>query len=182
MVTDKNVAVENVQSAGVKGQPPTGGIGSLLSLRSGIDQLFDDMFRGVFGKPTRRFLDLDTFRGASAWPTAGVTVPSVNISESTDSFTITAEMPGLDEKDIEVSLADDVLTIKGERREESEEKKKDYHVVERRYGAFHRAFRLPEGVAAEKISASCDKGMLTITLPKRLEKKVEAKKIEVRKK
>lgn len=182
MTTDKNVAVENVRTDGAKGQPQAGGIGSLLSLRSGIDQLFDDMFRGAFGTPTRRFFDLDSSRGGGAWPAAGVTVPSVNVAESADSFTITAEMPGLDEKDIAVSLAADVLTLKGERRAESEQKKQDYRVVERRYGAFHRAFRLPEGVAAEKISASCDKGVLTITLPKRPEKRVEAKKIEVRKK
>jgi HSP20 family protein len=171
MATDKTVPVERS-----RGEAPAG---SLLTLRGEIDRLFDDVLGG-FGAPfSRRFFDLDPFRRPLA--EAGAVMPKVDVAETDQAFTITAEMPGLDEKDVEVTLADDVLTIKGERREEKEEKNKDFHLVERRASAFHRAFRLPDGVDGEKISAACDKGVLTVTLPKRPQKAPEAKKIQVKK-
>lgn len=171
MATGKSVPVERNQ-----GEAPAG---SLLSLRGEIDRLFDDMMSG-FGTPmSRRFFDLDPFRRPFA--EAGAALPKVDVAETADAFTITAEMPGMDEKDIDVTLADDVLTIKGERKEETEDKEKDFHLVERRASAFHRAFRLPEGVAGDKISASCEKGVLTVILPKRPQKAPEAKKIAVKK-
>ncbi len=171
MATGKNVPVG--QS---RGEAPAG---SLLSLRGEIDRLFDDMMSG-FGTPTsRRFFDLNPFRRPFA--EAGAALPKVDVVETTAAFTISAEMPGMDEKDIDVTLADDVLTIKGERQEEQEDKGKDFHLIERRASAFHRAFRLPEGVAGDKISASCEKGVLTVVLPKRSQKVPEAKKIEVKK-
>ena len=86
----------------------------------------------------------------------------------------------MDEKNIEVKVADGGLTIKGEKKEEKEEKKKDYYLSERRFGSFERYFRLPEGVDADKIEASFKKGVLTVTLPKKAEAQKPVKKIDVK--
>jgi HSP20 family protein len=93
---------------------------------------------------------------------------------------ITAELPGMDEKNIEVKVTDGILTIKGEKQEEKEEKKKDYYLHERHFGSFERSFGLPEGVDINKIEAAFKKGVLTVTLPKKPEAQKPAKKIEVK--
>jgi len=90
------------------------------------------------------------------------------------------ELPGVDEKDVQVTFDDGVLTIKGEKKTEKEETKAGYHVSERSYGSFLRTLDLPTDIDAEKISAKCVKGVLKITLPKLAEAKSKAKKIEIR--
>jgi HSP20 family protein len=89
-------------------------------------------------------------------------------------------LPGLDEKNIEVKFADGVLTIKGEKQEEKEEKKKDYYLHERSFGSFHRALQVPAEVDTDKIEATFKKGVLTVTLPKPAEAQKAEKKITVR--
>lgn len=104
--------------------------------------------------------------------------PAVDIEEGRNSVKITAELPGLQKKDIKISVDEDgVLTLSGERRFEKEEKGKDYHRVERGYGSFTRSFTLPSNVNADKIDAKMEEGLLTITLPKKEEAK--AKEIEI---
>jgi HSP20 family protein len=93
---------------------------------------------------------------------------------------ITAELPGIDQKNVEVNVANGAITIKGEKKEETEEKKKDYYVSERRYGSFERYFGLPDGVDADKIEATFKNGVLKVTLPKTAEAQQAAKKIEVK--
>jgi HSP20 family protein len=95
-------------------------------------------------------------------------------------YEIAAELPGMDEKNIEVKLVNGTLTIKGEKQEEKEEKKKDYYVNERRFGSFERSFAVPESVDEAKIEAAFKKGVLTVTLPKKAEAQTPAKKIEVK--
>ena len=114
--------------------------------------------------PSRRVgFGMEPFwRGEVAW---GGAAPVVDVVEKDKEYEITAELPGLDEKNIEVKLSDDVLTIKGEKKEEKEEKQKDYYLSERRYGSFQRSFRLPDGVDAEKIEARFKNGVLTLSLP-----------------
>ena len=107
-------------------------------------------------------------------------MPAVDIAESEKAYEITAELPGMDEKNIEVKVTDGSLTIKGEKQEEKEEKEKDYYLQERRYGSFERSFELPESVDPDKIEASFKKGVLTVTLPKKAEAQKPAKKIEVK--
>jgi HSP20 family protein len=109
-----------------------------------------------------------------------VASPAVDVTESDKAYEITAELPGLDEKNIEVNVANGGLTIRGEKKEEKEEKQKDYYVSERRYGSFERYFSLPEGVDADKIQASFKNGVLKVTLPKTAEAQKPAKKIEVK--
>jgi HSP20 family protein len=107
-------------------------------------------------------------------------VPAVDVAESEKGYEITAELPGMDEKNIEVKLVNGTLTIKGEKQEEKEEKKKDYYLNERRFGSFERSFAVPESVDEAKIEAAFKKGVLTVTLPKKAEAQTPAKKIEVK--
>ncbi len=103
--------------------------------------------------------------------------PLVDIYEEEDKFVIKAEVPDVDKKDIEITIEDNVLTIKGEKKFEREEKKENYLRAERYYGAFRRSFTLPATVDKEKVKASLDKGVLTIEIPKKEETK--PKKIEI---
>ena len=104
-------------------------------------------------------------------PALGAWEPKVDVTETKEAVVVTAELPGVDQKDIGISLQDGILTVKGEREEEKEEKDKRYHRVERAYGAFARALRLPAAVDAGKVTASFKDGVVTITLPKTLEAK-----------
>ncbi len=107
-------------------------------------------------------------------------VPAVDVAETDKAYEITAELPGLDEKNIEVKLANRVLSIKGEKQEEKEEKEKDYYRRERSFGSFERSFHVPDDVQEEKIEASFKNGVLSVTLPKSAEAQKQAKKIEVK--
>lgn len=137
----------------------------IRTLRDEMDRLFNSFF--------------------DEWPVAGLSrkenggwIPAVDIQETENEYTLRAEIPGMDVKDVEVSLADNVLTLKGEKKIEKEEKKKNYHHVECRYGAFHRTFQLPPNVDDKNVKAECSKGVLTVHLPKSPEAK--PKKIEVK--
>ncbi|WP_192248557.1 Hsp20/alpha crystallin family protein [Mesorhizobium silamurunense] len=153
-------------------------MGSFESLRREIDRLFDDFHPFDFRVPSTRTLfgrELPTLRSV-AWPVA----PAMDLVEKANEYEITAELPGIDEKNVEIKLANHTLTIKGEKKEEKEEKEKDYYLSERRYGSFHRSFQLPEGVDVDKIDASFNKGILTVKLPKTAEAQKAEKKITVK--
>lgn len=139
----------------------------LESFRRQFDRLFDEF-------PSRRSLaDFQPFdRLMSA-------APPVDFVEKDGGYEITAELPGLDEKNVDVKLSNGVLSISGEKKEEKEEKREGYYCSERRYGSFRRAFRVPEGVDSDKITADFEKGVLKIKLPKTAESKKEEKKIEI---
>jgi HSP20 family protein len=149
----------------------------LDSLRQEVDRLFDDFGKNFWRSPfTRPLFDMEPFwRGEVSWA-----VPAVDIAEKDNAYEITAELPGMDESNIEVKYADGTLTIKGEKAEETEEKKKDYHLSERRFGSFQRYFGVPGGIDADKIEASFKKGVLTVTLPKSAEAQKKEKKIAVK--
>ncbi len=100
------------------------------------------------------------------------------MSETKDNYVVKAEVPGIDAKHIDISLTGDVLTIKGEKRQEKEEKEEDYHLVERSYGSFSRSVRIPAEVESNKIKASYKNGILAITLPK--SEKVKAKEVKIK--
>jgi HSP20 family protein len=147
-------------------------------LRRDIDRLFDDFDGGYWRSPFHRSVfDIAPFSGRQmSWPA----VPAVDFMDTEKAYEVTAELPGIDEKNVEVKVANGVLTIKGEKQEEKEEKKKDYYLRERNFGSFERAFQVPEGVDADKIEASFKKGVLTVTLPKKPEAQKAAKKIDVK--
>jgi HSP20 family protein len=134
-----------------------------MSLQREIDRLFDDFTRGF-----------------PAFSTGGGNemLPSVDVTETDKQIEITAELPGLEEKDVQVNFADNVLTIRGEKKAEKEEKDKTFRLVERSYGSFVRSLQLPDGVDANTIKASIDKGVLKVTVPKPAPAQV--KKIDVK--
>jgi HSP20 family protein len=146
------------------------------SLRREIDRLFDD-FAGPW--PFRRAtFNVEPFwRGDITW----AKIPAVDIADTDKGYEITAELPGMDEKNVEVKYADGTLAIKGEKKDEKEEKKKDYYRSERHYGSFQRSFSVPDRVDAEKIEATFKNGVLTVTLPKTAEAQKKEKQIEIRK-
>lgn len=148
------------------------------SLRREVDRLFQDFEHGSWHNPLRGSL-FDTpplWRRPMTWGAA----PAVDIVEKDGGFEVTVELPGMDEKSIEVNVANGCLTIKGEKQEEKEEKKKDYYLHERQIGSFERHFALPEGVDTDKIEASFKNGVLTVRLPKKPEAIKPEKKIEVK--
>jgi HSP20 family protein len=105
--------------------------------------------------------------------------PAVDVYEDEHNVTLKIEVPGIDEKDIDVRLENNTLTVHGERKIEKEEKEENYRRVERQYGSFTRTFTVPNTVDSEKVSATYDKGVLKITLPKKAEAKPKQIKVNV---
>jgi HSP20 family protein len=156
-----------------KAPAPRTAMRPLQSVRDEFDRLFD-RFTG-FGMPSmRRMFDLIPEESVS------FNVPAVDVTEDDKAYRIAAELPGLEEKNIEVSMIGDVLTLKGEKRQEKEEKNKNWYVSERAYGSFQRAFELPEGIDRDNIAAEFSKGVLTVTLPKSVEAQKQQKKIDIK--
>jgi HSP20 family protein len=122
----------------------------MASLKSELDRWFDRLAEAKWDE----------------LPTLGEWAPTMDISETKDSLIVKVEAPGMDQKDIEISLQENLLTIKGEKKQEKEEKDERYHRVERSYGAFVRSVRLPVAVDGGKVSATFKNGLLTVTLPK----------------
>jgi HSP20 family protein len=107
-------------------------------------------------------------------------VPSMEVSEDNEALHVTCELPGVDSKDVDVSLQNNVLRIRGEKRGEERKDRNGYHYTERRYGAFERAMRLPPEIDAEKVVAGFEDGVLKVTLPKTSSEKHANRKINIR--
>ena len=141
-----------------------------LSLHREMNRLFDDVFRGT---------SLPTASGSQGQGDVGTFVnASMNVSETDKEIRITAELPGVTEQDIDVSLDDDVLTIRGEKKFERKDDKENFHFVERSYGTFQRSLRLPYAVESEQVRASFENGVLTVTVPK-TERQERSRRIQV---
>lgn len=132
----------------------------LATLQREIDRLFDGFARNLAGHVT------------------GTLVPSMDMSETDKEIEVTAELPGLEEKDVQLNVADNILTIRGEKKNQREEKEKDYHLLERSYGSFTRSVELPRGVNPDDIKAVISKGVLKVTVPKPAPS--QTKKIEIK--
>jgi HSP20 family protein len=145
------------------------------TLRKEIDRLFDNFGHDFWRSPFRALADFEPL-----WPSKSPASFAVDITENEKAYEITAELPGMDEKNIDVNVVNGGLTIKGEKKDEREEKKNDYYVTERRYGSFQRFFRVPDGVDTDRIEANFKKGVLTVTLPKKAEAQKPAKKIDIK--
>jgi HSP20 family protein len=126
---------------------------------------------GIFPRP------LNLFRGAEQELTAPSFIPPVDVFEDEHNIVVTAELPGIEEKDLNISVENNVLTITGERKMEKEEKKENFQRVERRYGRFTRSFTLPPTVDPENVNAEFNNGVLKLTLMKREEAKPKQIKI-----
>ncbi|MGI6386985.1 MAG: Hsp20/alpha crystallin family protein [Desulfomonilia bacterium] len=135
-----------------------------------MNRLFDDFFKGFGLRPP----------GGEETEAAGVFYPQIDMTEDENSIYVTAELPGLDEKEIDINLSKDSLTIKGEKREEREEKGKESYYMERSFGTFSRVIPIPVEVNPDKVEATFKKGVLNITLPKAQKEKKEQKKIKIK--
>jgi HSP20 family protein len=137
-----------------------------VALRKDVDRMFDDFFNGAsWRSPLRKW------EGES---------PLLDVDETEKEIIVSAELPGVEEKDIEVTLVGDVLTIKGEKKTEREEKNDDSSYTERHYGSFARSLRLPFEVKDEKVDAQFKKGVLTVRVPKPAEVQEAVRRIEVK--
>ena len=149
----------------------------LASVRRDIDRFFEGL-----APEFPRGIDFDPFRRlSSAFDLGrGDLVPHAEVSEEKQSYEISAELPGVEEKDVSITLQDHVLTVSGEKKSERKEEKKDYSMSERRYGSFRRSFRVPDDVDEEKISAKFDKGVMTVVLPKAASAKPKGRHIPIK--
>ncbi len=150
----------------------------LSPLHREIDRVFDDVFQGL-GLPS-------IARVSSASPAMGSTKdlvlkPSVDITATNSEYTITAEVPGVSEDDVKLELADNTLTISGEKKFEAEKEDKDFYRVERSYGSFRRVITLPEDADRDNIDAKFKDGVLTVTLPRKAVSKPDVKVIDIKK-
>jgi len=140
----------------------------------------DDPFSALRREMERAFENFGRdFGWSSGDMPSAATAPSIDLSETDKEIKIEAELPGVEENDIEVVLSNGRLTIKGEKKAEKEEKKKDYHLVERSYGSFARSIGLPFEADPGQVKASFTKGVLTVTVPKPAEVKAKEKKIPI---
>ena len=151
-----------------------------ISARSQYDDVFGSFYRDMNNLVDRFFRgsDLDPFGGSEL--ATGDFMPRVEVRENNKEIQVTAELPGMDEKDIDVSLSHDSLTIRGEKQQETEDKGKDYYRSERRYGSFHRVVPLSAEVDEEKAEADFRKGVLKIRLPKTEAARSSRKKIKIK--
>ena len=154
--------------------PWTGGRGlsplgrdPFTSFRHEMDRLFDDFFAPA---------EQRSFGGGN-----GVTLrPSVDVAETDQAYTVTAELPGLEQKDVELNLRDNALTLSGEKRQESREENGGRSYTERSFGRFERVIPLPEEVDADRVEANFKNGVLKVTLPKNPKAQDKARRIEIK--
>ena len=133
------------------------------SLMTDFDRIFDSMFTH----------DLPRFYSVKSW------IPAVDVNETETEFLLSADMPGLDKKDVSIDIHDGVITIKGERAIDNEKSTDDYRIRERQLGSFNRSFRLPDNVKEDKVAAKFKNGVLTVTLPKTKEVLPEGRQIKI---
>lgn len=131
---------------------------------------FDGLFENFFGRGSHAL--------APSLP-QGVVSPAIDVTENGDAITLTAELPGLAEEDVDIELRDGRLILKGEKKSEKDETRDEVQYSERSYGSFQRVMPIPERVDVEKIDAKFDKGVLVVTMPKKPEAKAEPRKVKI---
>lgn len=146
----------------------------LLQLHREIDRVFDDIFRD-FPFSSRGLGRSLAPLAPSAW-----LKPTMDIAANDKEYSVSVELPGVEEKDIQLELEGDTLKIRGEKRQEKEEKEKDFYRVERSYGSFQRMLSLPEDADHDNIAAKFSKGVLTVSIPRKASARTEAKRIPIK--
>jgi HSP20 family protein len=161
---------DNLASKGQGGRLPSRYSDQFQAFRTEMDRLFDSFLTGM---PV-----LTGLRQTA--PALEGLMPMIDVKETDADVVVQADLPGLDEKDVTLTVQDGILTFRGEKRSERKDERENYHMMERSYGSFHRAIRLPDSVDADKAQARFVKGVLTVTLPKRPELAKAQKKIEIK--
>mgnify|MGYP003628789960 CR=1 FL=1 len=176
-MTDKGKDIEVKKSEGAPETPATTDV--FNDLRQEMNRVFDNFLTGFprfpFGRDPFDIASFSTQIGGAEFR-----APAVDVTENDTAFHVTAELPGLSEGDVSVSLNDGMLTIKGEKKEEREEKADNRHLSERRFGSFQRSFRVPANVDVDKISGNFSNGVLALTLPKGAKPESKERKIEIK--
>jgi HSP20 family protein len=147
--------------------------GSLARFHQEIDRLFDQAFRGF---------DMSPFglnRTLASSMSNGMLRPTLDLGATDPAYTVSVEVPGVDKKDVKVKIANDTLTILGEKRQETEEKEKNYYRMERSYGSFQRVLSLPEDADPEGVAATFKNGVLTVTMPRKAAPQAHVQQIEI---
>lgn len=139
-----------------------------------VDRLFDEAFRGMGHLP------FSFNRPLPSGLNKGLIKPTLDLGATEKEYTVTVEIPGVSEKDVELEIVNDTLTIRGEKKHENEEKNKSYYRMERSYGSFQRMLSLPEDADQNGVAATFDNGILTVTLPRKALPKADVKRIEVK--
>jgi HSP20 family protein len=164
------MAMRDLMRRGHRDVPARQAESPFMALQEEMNRLFDRFWHGVPAEVTE-----------GAWPwTAGAFAPRVDVSETDNDIRVTAELPGMDDKDLEVTITRDSLTIRGEKKAESETKKEGYFHAERHFGSFQRTIPLPREVVTDKAEATFKKGVLTVVLPKTEQVKTETRKVPVK--
>ena len=161
---------DDVTSKGQGGRLPSRYQDPFQSFRTEMDRLFDSFLGGVPSLTSLR----QGFSGAQ------VMTPTLDVKENEKEIVVKADLPGMDEKDINLTIHNGVLSLRGEKKSEHTDERENYHVMERSYGSFQRSIRLPDTIDEDKAEARFDKGVLTITLPKRPETVSAQKKIKIK--
>ena len=160
---------QEIKKADAGAAPAPRYVDPFAAMRSEMDRVFDSFLGRGFGRfPSLARADYDDD-----------VVPSMDVRETPSEFVVEAELPGLDEKDVSVTLNDGILTLKGEKKSEREEKKGDFHLMERSYGSFQRSFRVADSIDADKVKATFEKGVLKVSMPKRPEAMRSEKRIPI---
>ncbi|MCP4289173.1 MAG: Hsp20 family protein [Gammaproteobacteria bacterium] len=155
---------------------PQAGPGSLMSLHGDMNRWFDDAFKS-FGMPSLASnLQPGAMPGISL---SNIYRPQIDVSGDSNCYEINLDVPGLTESDLSLEVKDDVLTIKGQKEERSEDKDKHYYRVERSYGSFQRTLALPDDAIGDEIKANLDKGVLRLEIPRRETPNQEVKRISI---
>jgi len=152
----------------------------LSTLRRQIDHLLEDFDRMTPFWHGRSAMEVEPFWHGREMTGMNMNMPAVDIVEQDKAILISAELPGMDERNIELKLSNGTLMLRGEKKAEREEKTRGYYLSERSFGSFQRSFTLPDSVDPEKIEAQFDNGVLTITLPKRPEAQKPEKRIDIK--
>ncbi|MBU1565442.1 MAG: Hsp20/alpha crystallin family protein [Proteobacteria bacterium] len=171
---EHNGANVSVQRSDAVAQYPQGSARNpIVQLHREIDGLFENVFRGFGIAPFRSHF----FTPLTA---EGLLKPQVDIGATDKEYSITVEVPGVSEKDVKVEISGNVITIQGEKKQEKEEKDKNYYRIERSYGSFQRVLSLPEDANQDDVKATFNKGVLTIKMSRKALPKPDVKKIEIR--
>lgn len=163
------VVRQDVQQA----YPESGVLSPIVQLHREMDRLFENAVRGFGLSPFRS----EYFTPLSA---SGLLKPQVDIGATDKEYAISVEVPGVDEKDVKVEITGNTLTIRGEKKQEKEEKNRNYYRIERSYGSFQRVLSLPDDADVDGVKASFKKGVLTITMPRKALPKTEVKQIDIK--
>lgn len=163
--------------------PERRGYAPFMGFRDEMNRMFDRFLSEDWMRPApalRHLRELPLFKHKGVDLSELMETPRADMSETEKEYELTVELPGMSEKDIELNITDDMISLKGEKKSQHETKEKDYYIAERSYGSVHRTFAMPSGVKLDKVMASFSNGVLTVHLPKTKEARSKPRKVDIK--